>query len=677
VTVSPQGGPVVVPVTNTPMQLCPSLGKGSSIFILNTDDTANLFIGINAGITPQNSLIVPAGASIVQDASQTVWAFTDSLNPPLLAQLSPAVTQYNLSPEQVLTTIDIAALATAIAVAITTSGVPLLSAPVPMYSVTQSPGTPGMFGATFTSANWGSQGAADAAVTGFNTAVGRTATCMKLYYSQGQFPQTIGIPEQQAIDTDLKVYVCFKPTFSPAPKASDTTAMIATLQFLQSNGITIAGVIVGQEPEAWYNYHGGPTPAQYVALVQFHYPGLKTAGYRIGMDHDGSSQGQWASFDPGTGYQDFDLCDFYGPVWLNKGGTSGTVLSGIAALAASYGVGWGLGEYNTANDTSSLSSSDGTSYLQAINSQAVATLTGGGILEAFMWYQGDGNTGPPLTSTDYRVPLLQTIHDTVAASNQPSMLPSHTSVVVPPINPSMIDPNLAPANTISYDGLLVLTAGTGSTKPFVKVTVSWRYLLSNGGEYKMRSQQWIVPMGTEGTSGTFIDMLGPQHGQYVEIQLFNLDTVAATYQLQANATSRSQDLHDWRWDASSSVAVPGYTLAGGADGNTLYVTFSATIDTGDTSSWLMGMFAGQAYLNLKVNGAAGTNTVHFTLIPVPQSEFSAVEEFSAYLPAGSGITQNEAYYTFACPRGPMELTVVNNDANNVTVTAVLVPIEMG
>jgi hypothetical protein len=653
------------------------------LLLVNMDVKSTVYVGdsaVQAG--DGTSIIIQPLSSMAIPATGGLYAINDSTSEPdtTVLQVIQGGSDWNASPAQVAQSIDIVALAVAIAQAISQSGVPLLSAPVPLYSISsQGPsggGTPGVFGSTFAGA-YPSQPVADQQPVTFNTNVGRTATAGKYFPGPQNFPTVPDQHVQTYIDNNMSCYICYIPSYtkggSGGYKASETTAMIASANALHAAGLKIAGLILWNEAEDGVNQLSGPT---YVAGMAFHYSGLHIAGYRVISCHAGFQINQLAAYDPFPNCDAY-LVDFYGNDYLNGGR-----IDPLFALGQTRSLPAGVGEFNTANAKATLSVADGTNYLNYIYGLALAQLQAGFALEAFMWWWDDsaksGNlSGPILSPGDFRVPLLQKINDTVTttSSSSPASINPGTTATLGPLTPSVVNPVYSLANAISYDAMFKLVAGVGSTNPFAKISFNWlNETVATGNP--VRKQSYIVPMGVSTSNGTRLTVVGPQSGQYLSVTITNLDTVACTYQAFIDSTSRPVNKHDPRWETNGSVNVPGFTLAKDSDDSVLYNAVAGqNVGIGATKSWLFPVFAGQAFMNLKVNGAAGTNTVHFTLGPVPSSEFSTAEEFSAYLPAGGGVTQNEAFYTIALPRGPMLLTVNNNDTNAVTVTAVIVPIE--
>lgn len=611
-------------------------------------------------------------------------------NDPVQVDVIPEGINQSVSPVGAAAAFITAGVPLAIAEQLQGQGFSFVSPPIALYTLTQQSsgsGSPGAFGCT-TAGTYASQAAADQQILTFNANVGRNATVRELFtqWKSGMPPITNpGQDGQQAIDEGIGVYINFQPTpnVPSAQATTDANNILTSLSNLHALGMKIAGVKLWHEPQVGSNNLSGP---QFVALMQFYYPlihGMGPApGWRLGVCHEGfavSNSTILNAYDPGAAFQDFIMVDVYGVEYIN----SGKRVDDVFTLAAGYNLPAGIGEFNTANRKGTLSQTDGTTFLNYILGLANNQLAGGHSLEALMWYENNTGTENPnetiASSSDYRVTLLQQINDAVTtgttAGGGPGPINPGTTTTLTPNTPATSNPNFAVATGFSYDAILLLKAGAGSTNPFVRVNLNWHNQDITTAQ-PVRKQSFIFPMGVStSTFGTLIRGTGPQHGQTMSVTIQNLDTVACTYQAIINATSRNVTRHDWRWEAAGSVGIPGFTRANAADDAVLYNTIgSATVNAGTSSSWLFSVYTGQAYLLLKVTGAAGTNTVHFTLTPQPASEFSTAEMFSTFLP-GSGATGNETFFTIALPRGPLLLTVNNTDANNVGVVATIIPIE--
>jgi hypothetical protein len=118
------------------------------------------------------------------------------------------------------------------------------------------------------------------------------------------------------------------------------------------------------------------------------------------------------------------------------------------------------------------------------------------------------------------------------------------------------------------------------------------------------------------------------------------------------------------------------TLPGGDGwGLSLGAVNSAPITATQSKSWLFSLYAGLAHVRFVVFGAAGTNTVKFSLAPLPSGRWGTTPIYAAWLPIGAAAFQQQAQDTVPLPRGPCQLTVQNLDANNVTVDIEIVVLE--
>ena len=636
---TPGGGPILIPVTNTPAQICPAMGQNINILILNLDTTANLFIGSSPGITPTNTLLIAPGGSVIQNAGRTIWGFTDSTTPPINVQISADTSQYNLAPGQVLNDVNIIALSTAIALAISQAGIPLLGNPVLLYdSSSNTPGAPTLFGVNAT--QWTKL--VGAGVTGLSTAIG---------YQSSDGPGVVnGIPaswpgpEQGSFPVGITNQIMnFAPDIPTTISGANNARLTTYLSGAPNNSWIM--------PYHECNSNGGNhNPADIQALDTFMLPFVHgvnpTLKYGRGLiAFPVYAQGQdptpWIT--PGM--------DFYGMDGYQAMQTALTVEKVFSQLVefiltVTPNAKIAIIETNTGLNI--------TDWWTQVTAFAIANN-----LFTVQSFWGTGGLGQAWQNSF--APEMNVVSAALAATGTlPTIAPGATETFTP-LLPSPVA-GYADAQAISYDIQLTANAGTGSTIPFAKVIVNWFDSDSTTARV-IDSQHWFIPMGTNGNSGTIINGKGPQIGQFLQIQVQNLDTVACTVDIVSNSTGREESQHDWQWDAFSSPAVPTFTLTPGNAGfsNTLGAFQGVSVPAGsNTKQFLCGMRAGQAYVRF---GAATSNPfITVSIQPVPLSNFSNAVLLDEVLNGNSDFTGE-----VIMPRAPILVSFSNSDtvAHNV------------
>ncbi len=289
------------------------------------------------------------------------------------------------------------------------------------------------------------------------------------------------------------------------------------------------------------------------------------------------------------------------------------------------------------------------------------------------------NPGVGSGKSDFRVPYYQAIDTTFASGSLggTTLNATHTTTLVP-ISPSPVG-NLAPLDTLSYELVLGLSAGAGSTNPWCTVIVEFFDFDVIGANQVIVDQvNFACPMGTSGDpDGPAVTAIhGPARGGYMVLKIDNLDSVNGTLEyLQLAGVGRSYDRHTARWDvnANSSPNIPGYTLAQAAAASLQIGRVSGqTVVNGTPKSWLCGLFPGQAFLRIYSSGAS---TVNFVLQPQPTTTYGTENLINENTGTGSGLT-DELLFTIALPRAPCMMTVTNGDTvNHALVDFQLVAIE--
>jgi hypothetical protein len=693
------GDPIPVPIYGQPQQICPPL-QGVTILILNQDSTNNLYVGRSPSMTVNNSLLLAPGASINWDASAQTYAFTDATEPPIIALVSPGTSTYNLGPQQIISTIDIAALAASIALAISQTGVSFLAAPTPLYggTIVPPPGGASLVGATVGYNLYGgnnTNGATEqAAITTLIGYLGRPlATQASKFYmnNEGIWPTSIRGDIQQQITDGVQLLLSLKPGHTASGTYSDTTVTVGGTTCLQEktsltntiNMFKTAYVAAGfpansfkatlyQEPEATNIWKNNP-PSFYVNMFTYYQTAIAAAGIdRAYNPGSGAGEAAQASFYPGDANTDVIFADYYGEAF-----NSGVTLTTVQNLADNHLPGripLGIGEMNAAaSRNTSLATIMGywSGYwnyvLNFFNSRLSAGKTNSWIMAYFGFSvgSGGGNSQPIVNDqinsiSDFKITGFQTIYDALSStstSGSPTIAAGAT-LTVTPLNPTA-GGNFALANGLSYDVSYSLEAGAGSTIPFATVSLEW--LNQDSGQAQaIARQRWSSPMGA--TAGTIIDGVGPQHGQFLRVRITNNDTVTCTVvNFMLNATGRQQSRHNWFWDAPLSTPLPAYAptdgstfqgVAGGQSfGASLGSLNAVNIPAGAKLSWLFSVFQGSAYFRFN---ATGGGTVSVTVHPQPGGVWGQ----SALLnesPTGEFET------IMTLPRAPCLVTINNTD----------------
>lgn len=287
------------------------------------------------------------------------------------------------------------------------------------------------------------------------------------------------------------------------------------------------------------------------------------------------------------------------------------------------------------------------------------------------------NPGVGSGRADFRIPFYQAIVTTFASGSLSgtTLNPTHTTTLVP-ISPSPVG-NLASVDTLSYELVLGLGAGAGSTNPWCTVIIQFLDFDVIGADQVVVDQvNFACPMGTSGDpNGPAVTSVhGPARGAYMIVKIDNLDSVAGTLEyLQLAGVGRIYDRHSPRWDinGNSSPAIPGYTLANAAAASLQIGRITGqNVVNGTPKTWLNGLYAGQALL---VIDATNASSVTFTLQPQPSTTYGAENIINQTVVTAN---ETELVFTIALPRAPTQMTVTNNDAaNHASVSYQLIAIE--
>jgi hypothetical protein len=642
------GGPTLVPVFSQPAQICPAIGAGQSVLIVNLDTTSNLFIGRSAGIAVGNALLIAPGASSIEDASRSIWGFTDADVPPIVIQVSPGTSQYNLGPSQIIDTIDVAALAAAIAAGIFATGIPIVANPIPLYDIASTSGGPAIgFGTN--NSTYAAQVAAG--VTGLSSAIdynGPTGSGM-----------VNGIPASW-----------------PGPGITFPGGITQIVNVQPDIATTLAGL----NDARWNAYVAGAPNGS--IIMPYHEANLPKLGLNpsqvqaldnrlIGLTHAvnptliyarglATSPQVESGNDPTpfiTPGMDFYGMDGYQADKSNRTAETqfGPMLAAIQAVQANAKI--GIIETGTAL-TLSTWMNDVAAFAIANNLVLVQT------------FFGSGTGSQPFNVL--MVPALNVVSAELAATSSSPTIPAGNTATLTPIA-AQTSPVAGYANAqgLSYDILISLNAGVGSTIPWLKFVMHW-FDDDASNAREVSQQQWCLPMGTNGTNGTKIQGTGPQRGRYLKITAINTDTVACTIQVEVNSTSRSVTQDEWVFDIGASSTVPTYTKApdGGTNVKQLAGVEARAVPASGSLSYLTGMKDGSAYV--RFGTAAATPVITVTLTPQPDSVFNQVTLLNELLEGTGASGPGDFTDTILLPRAPCKLTFTNSDTSPHNVFASII-----
>lgn len=543
-----------------------------------------------------------------------------------------------------------ASLAQLIAGALADAGIPVLGNPVPLFTVPQ-PAAPGA-GIGFGSNNAAFAGMVTDGVVGMTSAI--------FYDTPSAGPN--GIPAAWPgnggpIAPGVTVPVCnFSPDIPTTLAGTNDAALAAFL-----GGAPNGAIIMPYHECNLVSNKLNPSDIQ--ALDAYLLPKVQainpTLVYGRGLSASAVNQGN----DP-TPYliPGLPLYGMDGYQASNASRTPATLFDAtrLAIQAVQPGANIAIIETGTALDVGT--------WFNAIAGYAIAN----GLVRVQGYFAAGGTQSQPFKAS--MVPAINNVITQLSGAATTLTLNAGQTKPLPPLHGSP-NANWAAANGQSYDLVWVLIAGAGSTLPFAVCTLNW-FNQDNPAAIAAHSQRWILPAGVSTSAGAIIAGSGPQHGAYLQAKITNKDTVPMQVQCFVNSASRVAARHDWRWDAVTSPSVPTYTNAGGAASSlSLGEVDSVNIASGNSKAWLMSLYAGQAYLRVVVNGAAGIKTVHVTAAPQPPSIWGSVNTQSQYLPLSAANGDNDQAWVMALPRGPVQVTITNNDANTVGVALEMVAIE--
>jgi len=613
------------------------------------------------------SIGAPAGALITpnQPAQPPVTGQTV-----IIVDVIPTGLGASGNPLAIAVAIVQSGLALAIAQQIATSGISLIGAPQLLYNtqISGAAGTPGGWGSTIPAGAPPLYGLANNdftdARTDFDNLIGTPSGAAKIFMGNkpGNLPTTPNAQMSAAIAAGLRIYLGYKPAFNP-PTAAEQTALVASINAMKAactaagTGASVVAVFLWNEVngQAVNNNVTPPTASQYATCVNFYGAAITGTGVQLGHVAIGGKANWSTYFSAGSftaGLISWIGVDYYATAFNNNVVLDGAGANNINTIAAGYTppLSVAMPEMGSTALSTVPSNQVVTNYLAYCQKFLTARIIAGLVNLDCIWFDGPGTGNCIFSGNDFRIPLLQKFIPAVTTVPQTGIAAGATAVVQA-LNPSPIA-GYATAPGLSYDVTFNLIAGAASTKPFAEVTLQW-FNSDSTTATPVATQVWVLPMGTNGTLGTYITGIGPQHGQFLQVSITNLDTVSCAAVVQLNSAGRPVDRHKWIWDAVSSVTVPTFTLPGtGAPyANSLVSLSNSSVPASGSITRICGMFAGEAFF--RCNDPTGK--LQFVLSPVPGSLWGS----SALVNETPG---GEFAELLILPRGLTTITVSNSDA---------------
>lgn len=686
--------------------------SGNSVLFVNLDNNDFITIDDNNGVTPgtsYNGAVLAPGGSIALPANSTWYAVTDQPDGPTL-QVTLGGNNWTIPIGDIAQQIATSGLALAIAQQIAAQGLALIGAPKALYGGLQPRTGAGIVGLTLDKFAYLPNTSTDfQQYPVWASKVGRPFNGVRRCYSQeGDLPSSSSNDSNAANSASNGFKVCH--SLKPFRDATNTygnnkipgqgnltfaqhlAAIKTAVVYLQSvctNGLEICfwHECNGNGPNGPFGT-GGPytstttnaqAEANYAAYQNFYVDALKKVT-NAPLTADVTSAICVAAFSPANMLDWINACnktkidtyavDYYCQDFNSKPTTVPPAVDSIRALAVTDSKKFGYWEIGLTNGSTNPSVSTANSWLtNEMIAKNVTYLQAGHIMADTIWFAApkDGTGGASrnaLGSGAAGACNDPTVIANAAAlfdqlSSSPSnviSVPGNGTVIPAPLNPSS-GAGFAVADGLSYDISLALVSSGTPTIPFVQVQMEWFNNDATGG-IPVETQIWRCPIGNNATVGTNITGVGPQRGQFLQITLINLDTVACTVQLQVNSTSRNVAKHDWQWDAVSSVQVHGYNMASGGEfGNALGAMNQVSVPANGTKKFLFGMRAG--YITVRF-AAPAANTMNYVLTFEPQSDMGT----AAILNETLASTDKDFHFVMIAPRCPISVTASNQDGTN-------------
>lgn len=686
-----------------PVAVIQQQSESQSYLLANADELNNIYVSTSDNVSPggSNAYTIAALGSISISSANQWWACTD-VGATTELDVLPGGTSESPAPAQIAEVI--APLAAEIAQQIFETGIQTVAAPVAQYNVGSTGGggggATGLVGGTIPAQAFQQTGCydfgktqdfCDSQFTGFvlRSSAGGRLTSTKKFWNQSDWSLTKNNLANY-VTYGTRVIFALKPVAPPfgAITNAEKNNLTTFLNAIIGMGFTAstAQIFLWQEANNGNNFTA-TGQAQYQAMMAAYGPIVNAAGLPL-MVSVGASAGITsgnnflnAAIASGATLQGF-YTDLYFGAW--QGGYD----AGAAfALADSHGLPCGFSEFGCHL------SDDFTSYFtQAASPPGLITvmqqrLQANKTNLDCNWYQGQCSptgvgdlTQPILTATDPRIPFYQQMFDTLTSSSGSAFtIPATSTITVNPVTPSPIG-GLAAASFLSYEVALAISTAAGSTNPFISLTFLWfdfdQVPKNQDPVYK---EVWHIPMGANADANGPLIVYGGgrQHGQYLQVKINNQDSVACTittFQLFGTARPGARSALTWNPNTNVSPAVPTFINAQSAD-QSLQVGREQTVTVNPTANktFLNGLWAGQAFLRLSVNGVAAANTVQVELQPVPTGVFGT--EDLVFETMGIVGQRDERLFTIALPRSPTIMSITNNDANAISVSYQLIGIE--
>lgn len=694
-----------------PFLLYPATQKQA--VIVNHDEENDIAIGSQEGIysfqpsgveggqitDPTVTIVAAAGGQIVVDGTWAVYGvcipLVDNSGNIIDSTANVSVTEgatsllpgANETAAALISSGFITEMATALQLALATGAISLLANPTLLYNQgIQNPAIPGVtVGATTLAAGYGATNKVNAVpvIDGF---VGRpiAATAQKWYLQEGDTLASIQAQNSFADYTGLqalgvKFTLCVKPSRHAAKVGGSTlTAEQANLTAIL-NALTPHDVILWQEcnqPHSmFFSDTGDATQPSYLTYWDAYQPTITGLGYKCCYDPLLFDLVNSITMYPHNGqakHPDKVYCDWYGQDFNNNRNPD-TVQNGksLVSMAATDGVPLGIGEWGESAQGKAITQAQ----LVNMTNKCIAIIQGqinAGFTTAnnndasVMWYSGGDKGGVPGPNDvlgpppDINAVALQTSYDALApsAGSLALTIGPNSFKTVTPLAPSP-GAGFALTNGLSYEITINAIAGVGSTNPWLQAQVNWHTFDSTAG-HTSDAQHWSIPMGVNGSIGSFVIGRGPMCSEYVSILLHNYDTVGCTVAVSVLQTGRSEKNHDLIWDTVNSVAIPTFTSPGG---NTYSKSLGSVngdnIPASGNKQYLMSMYAGNATIRVVTDTHGSTGMLNFVLHPQPPNLFGSGAIFNVTT------DDTEVFRELILPRGPCLLTVSNGNAAGV------------
>lgn len=709
-------------IQNTSMPVWGGLAGGiaATVLFVNLDDFDSITIDDNAGVQPgisYNGGVIPPGGSLSLNGNSNWYAITDAPDDPTL-QVTPNGANWTVPIGNIAAQIAQSGLALAIAESIAAQGLALIGAPKALYGGIQvRTGVSGIVGATLDKYAYTPVTSTDfQQYPIWQSKVGRPFNGVRrCYHSEGDaLPSSSSNDGNAANSASNGFKVCFSlkpfrdatnvygnnkiPGQGNLTYAQHLTAVKAAVVYLQSvctKGLTVCfwhecngngqngpfgnggpygpGVVSPTDQTNFHIYHNF-----YEAALNQATNGALTGNVERAICTALFSPNSCDGYYPGATHVDVIATDYYAQDLNGSASKTADVKAAVATLQAhavadskkfAY---WEIGITNgSANPAASLVTDWLTNQITAPLVAPGAPVTGDIIWFAAPKSASDAPSRNALGSGAAGACNNAGVITAAAAmfdqlSSSPSninTLGAGATLVVTPLAPTP-GAGFAVADGLSYDITLNMTSSGTPTIPFVQVQMEWFNNDAAGG-IPVETEIWRCPIGNNATAGTFITGVGPQRGQFLQVTLINLDTVACTVGIQINSTSRNVDKHDWQWDEPSSVQIHGYNMAtGGSYGNSMGAMNGVSIPAGGQKKYLFGMRAGNACVRFDVPAAgAGMN---YILAFEPQSDMGSAALINKVLTPAS----NDYTADIILPRCPISVTAINLDggaAHNANV----------